>query len=55
VYLDASLVGELGLVSLIKQQLVDAPLQRITQLLLLLLLLLLAMVTMMMMMMLRGG
>jgi len=53
VYLDASLVGELGLVSLIKQQLVDAPLQRITQLLLLLLLL--AMVTMMMMMMLRGG
>jgi len=53
VYLDASLVGELGLVSLIKQQLVDAPLQRITQLLLLLLL---AMVTtMMMMMMLRGG
>jgi len=54
VYLDASLVGELGLVSLIKQQLVDAPLQRITQLLLLLLLLL-AMVTMMMMMMLRGG
>jgi len=54
VYLDASLVGELGLVSLIKQQLVDAPLQRITQLLLLLLLLL-AMVTMMMMMMMRGG